>query len=214
MNFFLSCFDFLFCQGGNGTYECGASGQWININPLVCNAPQCSPLDMTQFQPNVTASCTGLNVGDQCALSCGRPRQILGDNILTCGDDGVWIGGCGFRCGNWSQLDGNVYTLIRTPHLTYNDAEFECQTYNAHLASITTPDENVFVFNLQPVQTQVRWIGGYRDRADSNAAPFTWLWSDSTPFTIFDAYYPPSAGGYAGCLNNSGLNGCCTQDAD
>eukprot|EP00054_Salpingoeca_dolichothecata_P037521 m.275548 g.275548 ORF g.275548 m.275548 type:complete len:532 (+) comp75914_c0_seq1:170-1765(+) len=53
---------------------------------------------------------------------------------------------------------GNFEYLLFPEALTFTDAQARCQLFNAHLASITSPQENALVFSLGG--TKPFWIGG------------------------------------------------------
>lgn len=186
--------------------------------PLVVqNNTHCGRLDVTlPYFHGANISCVGSAIGETCTLSCRDGLKMYGGNVLVCSAEGVWLGACGFACSNGSMY-GNTLYRYHSQRRNFSNADAYCRRRGGALASVMSRDENLFIFGLHPVMMQQRWLGATRQTdvvGGSSYPPFNWRWTDGSPFTIFDEYYPPSAGGYAGCAFASGLNNCCSQDYD
>ncbi|XP_019907541.2 aggrecan core protein isoform X2 [Esox lucius] len=74
----------------------------------------------------------------------------------------------------WTKFQGNCY-LYFSERKTWLDAEQHCRSLNAHLVSITTPEEQHFVNSNLP-ESNYQWIG-LNDKTVEN----DFRWTDSTP---------------------------------
>ncbi len=78
--------------------------------------------------------------------------------------------------------------LVGAKDLNWGDASVACFDRGAQLASVHSKEENLFIFNLRPKIKQSRWLGARRDRSRTNTSPYSWTFSDGTPFDIFPFY--------------------------
>lgn len=95
-------------------------------------------------------------------------------------------------CVGDNRFNGSEYWHSRineADNLNFDDAEQFCQSMSGHLASVHTREENEYIFSLVSNQSPIRWIGGRRIRKidTPDLAPFTWKWTDGSPFTIFES---------------------------
>ncbi|KAK6027951.1 lectin C-type domain protein [Ostertagia ostertagi] len=108
------------------------------------------------------------------------------------------------------MLPASSYAKVFTQRATWNEAEDICKTNGGRLASITSDEENEFIYNLAkaPLDTnknsdddynEMLWIGGRQAGYPSNTA---WTWSDERPFsyTNWDVGEPNNKGGNEQCL--------------
>lgn len=87
---------------------------------------------------------------------------------------------------DWRYYDGSLY-VFRARLDTFANQEAWCQDVGGHLASVTSPEENAFIYNLRPVASFSRWIGG----RITTRSPFALQWIDGTTYVDFstDAVY-------------------------
>jgi hypothetical protein len=84
------------------------------------------------------------------------------------------------------QWDGNGhwYELVLDEGINWNEANDDASTFygpNAHLATITTAEENAFIFGLG-VEEHPFWLGGYRDDNNTTDAD-GWHWVTDEQWT-------------------------------
>jgi hypothetical protein len=89
----------------------------------------------------------------------------------------------------YNAVNGNYYELVNDPYITWSEArdaaaaavlEGTVQGYG-HLATITTPEENSFVFTQYPGnELSNKWIGGYQP--DASAVTTGWQWITGEPW--------------------------------
>ena len=98
----------------------------------------------------------------------------------------------------WYTYETDCYRYV-TSKLTWAQAELYCQSLDAHLVSIHTPEEVHFIskllFNFDPT-TGFHWMGLSDGREEG-----TWLWSDGSD-NNFDSWYrgqPDNLGGAEHC---------------
>jgi len=130
----------------------------------------------------------------QCKGECPcEPNKPCPKNYRpVCGKDGVtysnWCkaGKDNFQCKGkcpckngcpygWSSYGSGCYQVQHSQQSWY-DAEHHCQRRGAHLASIHSLDESLFVAGLDP---GAMWLGGTDRNHEGH-----WVWSDGTPFTF------------------------------
>jgi hypothetical protein len=97
--------------------------------------------------------------------------------------DDIDAGGNALPClGEDAILDpgsGHCYRLIRSPSRTWAESQLACQTLGAHLAIITSADEQAVVAGLQDgTEVSTAWMGG-----SDQAAEGAWVWVDGSAFS-------------------------------
>lgn len=93
---------------------------------------------------------------------------------------------------HWPAAEGgndHYYEIVSVPGgITWNDASLSATNRGGHLATITSSDENTFVFNLASQSTN-SWYGGYGPwlgglQATGSSEPGGgWGWITGEPFT-------------------------------
>jgi len=94
--------------------------------------------------------------------------------------------------------DGNTenayyYSFDDGLKLTFSFAEAFCQKNCGHLASVHSPQENLYLYsNLAPKLSTdaygLYWLGVQRDQSGSLVKPYSWVNTDGTAMDIFDQY--------------------------
>jgi len=92
----------------------------------------------------------------------------------------------------WFQhrLMPGVEYYVSSQKMSNSYAGAFCQANGAHLASISSKNENQFVSRML-ANLRMRdkvWIGAQRNLSGSQVKPFSWTWQDGSPFTIFQDY--------------------------
>jgi len=109
---------------------------------------------------------------------CGKDG-VTYSNACKAGKDNIQCKGkCPCKNGcpyGWSFYGSSCYQVQHTKQSWYN-AEYHCQRRGAHLASIHSLDESLFVAGLDP---GAMWLGGTDRNHEGH-----WVWSDGTPFTF------------------------------
>ncbi len=102
------------------------------------------------------------------------------------------------------QATGHCYMLFRVQAHTWQDAKPFCEGMGAHLATVSSTEENALMAGL--LGFDIAWIGG-----DDLATEGTFVWDDGEPFTFTNwADQQPNNGGPAGdedCLSFNGFVG-------
>jgi hypothetical protein len=98
-----------------------------------------------------------------------------------------------FHCDPWTGVvfGANKYYYSKDnfeDQLTNSRAEARCVQLSAHLTSVESKAENLFLFNLNPSLKGIRWIGAVRNRTSTSIRPYSWSWTDGKPFNIFSEY--------------------------
>ncbi|CAJ1085708.1 type-2 ice-structuring protein-like [Xyrichtys novacula] len=81
--------------------------------------------------------------------------------------------------GTWSEFNGRCFRYFPKA-MPWADAELNCQSFGANLASIHNIEEYHEIQRLvltNSYQTQLSWIGGFLAHDTE-----TWLWSDGSRF--------------------------------
>ena len=147
----------------------------------------------------------------------GADPDVTNDiNLATC-IDGVWDNL--FTCASLNSLavsprslPGNVLPplQLKCPEgwepfkfacyktfieaLEWRAAEDRCKKVNAHLASIHSTKENLFISNmLTRIDSNAAWIGGYNDAEGG----FFWSWTDGSSWN-YDNWHIGEPNNYAG----------------
>jgi hypothetical protein len=83
-----------------------------------------------------------------------------------------------------------IYSLDFAPgKVSFDEAQAICEGVNSNLASIESPEENQFIFELTGSDLNIpKWIGARRNRSGSSISPFSWTWLDGTSFDLDDEY--------------------------
>ena len=90
-----------------------------------------------------------------------------------------------FHAATYSALGSFEYAFVSNL-ASWPEAHAACLADGGDLASIHSRAENEFIYNLAPTPYLSRWIGASLVRTSSpQVSPFTWIWSDGTPFDIF-----------------------------
>jgi hypothetical protein len=76
---------------------------------------------------------------------------------------------------------------VRSRLDTFANQQLWCQSVGGNLVSISSPEENEFVYNLRPVPSFSRWIGA----EVITRSPLMLAWIDGTPYVDFssDPFY-------------------------
>ncbi|XP_024144071.1 type-2 ice-structuring protein isoform X2 [Oryzias melastigma] len=99
----------------------------------------------------------------------------------------------------WSDLDGRSFLFVKK-NLTWIEAEKNCQSMKANLASVHSEKEYRFIQELVIATTgnsTLSWIGG-SDCHQNNL----WIWSDGTvfSFTMWSPRQPDNLNGIQSCI--------------
>ncbi len=89
----------------------------------------------------------------------------------------------------WEDFAYSCYKFTRSPHKTVTQAEDTCLLYNAHLISVNTLEEHLFVANWlrnnDPIHR--KWYTSGRDSGTNS-----WRWdSDRSEFTMISDLWLP-----------------------
>ena len=98
--------------------------------------------------------------------------------------------------------------------ITWEEARQSCLSNNANLTSITSSEENKFVFNLAGRETI--WIGGTIEIDDESKsqADDSFAWTDGTPWgKTFWAKNEPNRSGAEHCINMRNTTGGLWNDS-
>ena len=91
---------------------------------------------------------------------------------------------------------GNIFALVSYPSATWQDANVDALSWGGHLASLTTQQETLSVYNAfygiglfgPGSPTPEAWIGGLTTDSDyTTHSRDAWAWTDGDPWTAFDA---------------------------
>lgn len=69
------------------------------------------------------------------------------------------------------EANGNYYEAISAPHITWDKANIEAINLGGHLATITSQEENDFIFSLLPSSNVPYWLGATDSKNEG-----TWEW--------------------------------------
>jgi len=134
---------------------------------------------------------------------CGL--ALLLSIVAGCGDDSNPTETCPTETVTWSN--GHQYQAVLAPELSWDDAEDSCEARGGHLVTITSAEENAFVFSLVRCDDDFwyvdtygnglgPWLGGYQP--DGSAEPSEgWRWVTDEPFayTNWETGQPDEGGG-------------------
>ncbi|MGA2498115.1 MAG: Ig-like domain-containing protein, partial [Tepidisphaeraceae bacterium] len=105
----------------------------------------------------------------------------------------VWASNPPTQWTSGAGANDHWYEVVQTPSIiSWNDAEAAAEARGGHLATITSAQEDAFVYNtivapnFNPVDNQGPWIGGYWD----NSAYHVWKWVTGEPFGSYTNWYP------------------------
>lgn len=121
------------------------------------------------------------------------PSRELGSNDPSPGVDDATLIPLTVACSGWSGLGDQEYRVFSDGRKFSFDLSQEiCISAGANLASVTSEDENDFIFNtvLDGVASMDVWIGGKVDH-ETRSQEITWL--DGTNATNFTAWNEPRA---------------------
>jgi hypothetical protein len=141
----------------------------------------------------------------------GEPNDAQGveDCVEAFGASGLWNDlACtntrGALCERPAWVEDpathHAYRVFFRPR-THPEAIADCAAAGGHLASITSADEQAFVFALAPLAA---WIGGFQGATEG-----TWFWASSEPFsfTAWSEGQPDDAGANEDCIHLFGDTG-------
>jgi len=94
--------------------------------------------------------------------------------------------------GTVKWTNGHCYEAILAPGLTWDQSKAECEAHGGHLVTITSAEENTFVFSLVSSDSAFwyldgfgnglgPWLGGYQP-AGSQEPDGGWRWVTDEPF--------------------------------
>lgn len=83
------------------------------------------------------------------------------------------VGMAGATPVKW-DVNGHWYELIAAPNITWTDASAQANDMSGYLATITSAEENAFVFSLG-VGSNPIWLGGFQ-QVDSLEPGGGWQW--------------------------------------
>uniref|UniRef100_A0AC34FYG5 C-type lectin domain-containing protein n=1 Tax=Panagrolaimus sp. ES5 TaxID=591445 RepID=A0AC34FYG5_9BILA len=93
---------------------------------------------------------------------------------------------------NYFEKTDSCYFLLFNEARTWNESENQCNSYGAHLTSIHSEEESIFVnrtlsdfFGTSPYRCTEIWIGLY-----SNDNKTTWKWTDNSPLGDYLPWWP------------------------
>ncbi len=100
----------------------------------------------------------------------------------------------------WAAGNGHSYEVIRSAGINWNDANAAATAAGGYLATITSADEDAFVWGLvQAAQLGQVWGGGYQDAGENDPAGGwkwvtgeCWTYSNWAPNEPNDNYGPGS----------------------
>ncbi len=100
-----------------------------------------------------------------------------------------------------SSIGGNDhwYDIIDDEGITWDEANSDVSILfgpNAHLATIGSPEENSFIFNLG-VEDHPYWLGGYQDDGTAPDQGWNWVTGESWNYTDWAPGEPNDYGGTA-----------------
>ena len=104
----------------------------------------------------------------------------------------------------WSQFNTSCFWVVEVA-VDWLAAEEGCQGLHpaAHLASVSSSEENNFIYHLvEGFSSAYVWLGGSDSYSEGN-----WTWNDGTlfDFTFWYSYtYQPDGGPYENCLAKNG----------
>ena len=127
--------------------------------------------------------------------------------LAGCSDDSDPANPATCPTGTVEWDNGHCYQAVLAPGLSWDDAQAACVARGGHLVTITSEEENAFVFSLVSSDTAFwyvdafnnglgPWLGGYQP--DGSAEPSGgWRWVTDEPFdyTNWEAGQPDEGGG-------------------
>jgi hypothetical protein len=127
--------------------------------------------------------------------------------VAGCGEDDGPSGPTGCPSGTVEWDNGHCYQAVLAPGVSWDDAQAECVGRGGHLVTITSDEENAFVFSLVSGDTAFwyldalnnglgPWLGAYQP--DGSAEPDGgWRWVTDEPFvyTNWETGQPDEGGG-------------------
>jgi hypothetical protein len=127
--------------------------------------------------------------------------------LAGCGGDDGSSAPSGCPSGTVEWENGHCYQAVLAPGLSWDDANAACETRGGHLVTITSEEENAFVFSLVSGDSAFwyldalnnglgPWLGGYQP--DGSAEPDGgWRWVTDEPFeyTNWEDGQPDEGGG-------------------
>jgi len=131
-----------------------------------------------------SADCNNDGIVDYGQIRSGELTDAAGDNIPDCCQSGA---ACNATLVHWAgglEANGHWYELLEySTHVTWESAQSIAESRGGHLATLTGPEENFFVFSLVPSRLQQPgpWIGGFQPAGSPEPAG-GWRWVTGEPF--------------------------------
>ena len=127
--------------------------------------------------------------------------------LAGCGDDSTNHDATTCPLGTVKWDNDHCYEAVLAPGLSWDEAQAECVARGGHLVTITSAEENAFVFSLVASDSAFwfvdgynnglgPWLGGYQV-SGSTEPDGGWQWVTDEPFvyTNWDTGQPDDAGG-------------------
>ena len=131
-----------------------------------------------------SADCNNDGVVDYGQILAGELIDANANGTPDCCETGAPCAPAPIQWRAEASGNGHWYMLIRTgAHVRWNDAQQAAQQIGGHLATVTTPAENAFVFALVPSALQIPgpWLGGFQP-VDSIEPDQGWRWVTNEPW--------------------------------
>jgi hypothetical protein len=131
-----------------------------------------------------SADCNNDGIVDYGQIRSGDLTDANGDNIPDCCQSGA---ACNATLVQWAgglEANGHWYELLEySSHVTWESAQSIAESRGGHLATLTGPEENFFVFSLVPPRLHLPgpWIGGFQPAGSPEPAG-GWRWVTGEPF--------------------------------
>ena len=99
----------------------------------------------------------------------------------------LWIGAASAVPIQWTAgpgANGHFYEAISAPNMTWTQAQAAAVAAGGYLATITSADENNFVFNTFGIADRPYWLGGYQPNGQAEpAGGWQWVTGETWSYT-------------------------------
>lgn len=83
----------------------------------------------------------------------------------------------------WAAGNGHLYEIVSTPYTDWTAAKTAAEEKGGYLATITSAEENAFVFGLG-VGANPYWLGGFQDEGSAEtSADWQWVTGEAWAYT-------------------------------
>ena len=127
--------------------------------------------------------------------------------LVGCGDDSTGPTPESCPSGSVKWTNGHCYKAVLAPGLSWSDAQDSCEARGGHLATISSAEENAFVFSLVSGNNAFwyldtygnglgPWLGGYQTSGSQEPdGGWQWVTGETFTFTYWETDQPDNAGG-------------------